>query len=118
MLSVLSMKDIQFPDHVLFGAGGAGHQIEGDNIHSQFHEYETTHPEWFPTPAGKACNGWEMYKEDIALFKKNVASHLKIKAAGGIASIKDAEDMITLGATRLGTSRIVKIIKNEESHGY
>ena len=57
-------------------------------------------------------------REDIALFKENVASHLKIKAAGGIASIKDAEDMITLGATRLGTSRIVKIIKNEESNGY
>ena len=57
-------------------------------------------------------------REDIALFKENTASHLKIKAAGGIASLKDAEDMINLGANRLGTSRIVKIIKNEESHGY
>ena len=57
-------------------------------------------------------------REDIALFAENVAPHLKIKAAGGIASLKDAEDMIKLGASRLGTSRIVKIIKNEEAHGY
>ncbi len=57
-------------------------------------------------------------REDIALFKNNVSSHLKIKAAGGIASLQDAEDMITLGATRLGTSRIVKIIKNEDTNGY
>lgn len=57
-------------------------------------------------------------REDIALFKANVASHLNIKAAGGIASIKDAEDMLSLGADRLGTSRIVKIVKNEESFGY
>ena len=41
-----------------------------------------------------------------------------IKAAGGIASIADAEKFIELGATRLGTSRIVKIIKNEEASGY
>lgn len=57
-------------------------------------------------------------REDIALFKENVGNGLKIKAAGGIASIQDAEDMISLGAERLGTSRIVKIIKNEEAHGY
>lgn len=57
-------------------------------------------------------------REDIALFAENVTPHLKIKAAGGITSLKDAEDMIKLGASRLGTSRIVKIIKNEEAHGY
>lgn len=57
-------------------------------------------------------------REDIALFKENVAEHLLIKAAGGISSIKDAEDMLKLGASRLGTSRIVKIVKNEESQGY
>lgn len=57
-------------------------------------------------------------REDIELFAKYVAPHLKIKAAGGIANINDAEDMIKLGASRLGTSRIVKIIKNEESQGY
>ena len=57
-------------------------------------------------------------REDVALFAQNVAPHLKIKAAGGIASLDDAEDFIKLGASRLGTSRIVKIIKNEEAQGY
>ena len=57
-------------------------------------------------------------KEDIALFASHVKPQLKIKAAGGIASLKDAEDMLALGAARLGTSRIVKIVKNEEAHGY
>lgn len=52
-------------------------------------------------------------KEDIILFKKYVAPHLKIKAAGGISSIEDAEDFLNLGADRLGTSRIVKIVKQE-----
>lgn len=52
-------------------------------------------------------------KEDIKLFAENVAPHLKIKAAGGIATLKDAEDFINLGASRLGTSRIVKIVKSE-----
>ncbi len=51
--------------------------------------------------------------EDIALFASHVAPHLKIKAAGGISSIADAEKMIELGASRLGTSRIVKIVKSE-----
>ncbi len=55
-------------------------------------------------------------REDIALFAENVAPHVKIKAAGGIASLADAEDFISLGASRLGTSRIVKIVKNEEAN--
>ncbi len=57
-------------------------------------------------------------REDIKLFAENAKPHLKIKAAGGIADLKDAEDMINLGAERLGTSRIVKIIKNEVGEGY
>ena len=57
-------------------------------------------------------------REDIALFASHVEPHVKIKAAGGIASLKDAEDMLKLGASRLGTSRIVKIVKNEEAPGY
>lgn len=54
-------------------------------------------------------------KEDVALMKKHCAPSLKIKAAGGIASIADAEDFINLGASRLGTSRVVKLAKTEES---
>lgn len=51
--------------------------------------------------------------EDIRLFAENVSSGTKIKAAGGISSIADAEKFIELGADRLGTSRIVKIVKEE-----
>ena len=51
--------------------------------------------------------------DDIALFAKNVGPNVKIKAAGGISSVADAEKFISLGASRLGTSRIVKIVKAE-----
>ena len=57
-------------------------------------------------------------KEDIALFAANVSKSVKIKAAGGISSIADAQGFINLGADRLGTSRIVKAVKNEDSSGY
>ncbi len=52
---------------------------------------------------------------DIEIFAANVASHVKIKAAGGIASLDDAENFIKLGASRLGTSRIVKLAKSESN---
>ena len=54
-------------------------------------------------------------KEDVALFAKHVGKGVLIKAAGGIASLQDAEDFINLGASRLGTSRVVKIAKNDSS---
>mgnify|MGYP004533526001 CR=1 FL=1 len=57
-------------------------------------------------------------REDVKLFAEHVTGNTKIKAAGGIASLADAEDFIKLGADRLGTSRIVKLVKNEEAHGY
>ena len=53
-------------------------------------------------------------REDVALFAAHVGPHVKIKAAGGIADLKDAEDFIRLGASRLGTSRIVKAVKAME----
>ena len=53
-------------------------------------------------------------REDVALFKKHVAPHVKIKAAGGIADLNDARDFVALGADRLGTSRIVKAVKAME----
>lgn len=49
--------------------------------------------------------------EDVDLFAKHVGPNVKIKAAGGISSIADAERFMELGASRLGTSRIVKIVK-------
>ncbi len=56
--------------------------------------------------------------DDVALFAKHIGPRVKIKAAGGIQTLDDAEKFISLGASRLGTSRIIKIIKNEEAHGY
>ncbi|MBQ7887811.1 MAG: deoxyribose-phosphate aldolase [Clostridia bacterium] len=56
--------------------------------------------------------------EDVALMAKHMKPGKKIKAAGGIATLDDAEKFIELGATRLGTSRIIKIVKNEAASGY
>ena len=52
--------------------------------------------------------------EDIKLFKENIKKGKEIKAAGGISSFEDAKEFIENGATRLGTSRLVKIAKSEE----
>ena len=57
-------------------------------------------------------------REDVALMSANCPAHLKIKAAGGIRSFKDAEDFIALGATRLGTSALVKLMKSETLSDY
>ncbi|WP_444657978.1 deoxyribose-phosphate aldolase [Caproiciproducens sp. R2] len=56
--------------------------------------------------------------EDVALFAAHIGPKVRIKAAGGIKTMDDAEKFVSLGASRLGTSRIIKIIKNEEAHGY
>lgn len=55
---------------------------------------------------------------DIELFAAHVGPDVKIKAAGGISSLEDAEKFLSLGADRLGTSRIVKLVKNGEASGY
>ena len=54
-------------------------------------------------------------REDVALFAAHIGPNVRIKAAGGIASLADAEDFINLGADRLGTSRVVKIAKQEQN---
>ena len=69
--------------------------------------------DYIKTSTGFSTGGATVH--DVALFAENVKDGLKIKAAGGISSIADAEEFIKLGADRLGTSRIVKIVKNEES---
>lgn len=56
---------------------------------------------------------------DVELMRKHVGKEVKVKAAGGIASLEDAEKFIALGADRLGTSRIIKIIKQtDDGAGY
>ena len=52
---------------------------------------------------------------DVALMKEHVGENVKIKAAGGISSFDDAEKFISLGASRLGTSRLIKIMKNTDN---
>jgi len=54
-------------------------------------------------------------REDVKLLRENSPKSLMVKAAGGIASLQDAEDFITLGADRLGTSRIVKLAMEQEN---
>jgi len=49
-------------------------------------------------------------REDVALFKKHVSGNVKIKAAGGIKTLQDAQDFLDLGASRLGTSSIIKLL--------
>lgn len=55
---------------------------------------------------------------DVELFAENIGENVKMKAAGGISSIADAEKFLELGADRLGTSRIIKLVKNETATGY
>ena len=69
--------------------------------------------EYIKTSTGFSTAG--ATKEDVALFAKYIGNDVKIKAAGGISSISDAEDFVNLGASRLGTSRIVKIVKEGEN---
>ncbi len=57
-------------------------------------------------------------REDVALFKAHVGPDVRIKAAGGISSVQDAEDFLALGADRLGTSRLVKLAKGLQGQGY
>lgn len=68
--------------------------------------------EYIKTSTGFSTAG--ATKHDVEIFANNISNGLKIKAAGGISTLQDAEDFINLGAKRLGTSRIVKIIKNSE----
>ncbi len=73
--------------------------------------------EYIKTSTGFASSGATF--EDVKLMKKHIGKNVKIKAAGGISSFDNAEKFIRCGADRLGTSRLVKIIKNTDTgNGY
>ena len=72
--------------------------------------------EYIKTSTGFSTGG--ATREDVALFAAHVEPHVKIKAAGGIASLEDGEAFLALGASRLGTSRIVKLAKGQQGEGY
>ena len=80
------------------------------------HAVTNAKADYIKTSTGFGTAGATM--EDILLFKKHIGPDVKMKAAGGIASMEDAEKFLELGADRLGTSRIIKIVKNEEAFGY
>lgn len=69
--------------------------------------------DYIKTSTGFAASGAK--PEDIVLFTKHLSGGVKIKAAGGISSLEDAEEFINAGADRLGTSRIVKLAKGLKS---
>lgn len=67
--------------------------------------------DYIKTSTGFSTDG--ATKKDIDIFAKNITDDLKIKAAGGIKSFDDAEEFVKIGADRLGTSRLVKLMKEE-----
>lgn len=69
--------------------------------------------EYIKTSTGFSASGATF--ADVALMREHVGKEVKIKAAGGISSFDDAEEFVRLGADRLGTSRLVNIIKNTDS---
>ncbi len=72
--------------------------------------------DYIKTSTGFAASGATF--EDIRLFSEHIGKGVKMKAAGGISSMEDAEKFLELGADRLGTSRIVRLVKNEPASGY
>lgn len=70
--------------------------------------------EFIKTSTGFSTGGATF--EDVALMRKYVGANVKVKAAGGIASFADAEKFVELGADRLGTSRLIKIMKAENAY--
>jgi beta-glucosidase len=76
MYSVLTMPDVAFPDGFVWGSATAGHQIEGDNIHSQWWAWEQSgRLPWTPpgiriARSGKACNSYALYRDDVVLLQE------------------------------------------------
>ena len=69
--------------------------------------------EYIKTSTGFSTGGATF--DDVALMRKYIGAEVKVKAAGGISSFDDAEKFISLGADRLGTSRLIKIMKNTDT---
>jgi deoxyribose-phosphate aldolase len=73
--------------------------------------------EYIKTSTGFSTGGATF--ADVKLMKEHVGPNVKVKAAGGIASLADAEEMIRLGADRLGTSRMIRLMQNnDQGSGY
>ena len=107
-----------FPIDFLWGAASAAAQVEGAwNIDGKTPSiWDVADPKHLKNgeTCHEACDHYHRWKEDVALMKAHVGPDVKVKAAGGIADLKDAEEFISLGADRLGTSRIVRAVKRLE----
>lgn len=80
------------------------------------HAVNNAGAEYIKTSTGFGTAGATM--EDILLFKKHIGPNVKMKAAGGIRSVKDMEDYLAVGVDRLGTSSAIKLIEGEKTSGY
>lgn len=75
-----------------------------------------SHADFIKTSTGFSSGGATL--EDVALFKRNVGPEIRVKAAGGISTLNDAKAFLAAGASRLGTSRIIKIVRKQHVEGY
>ena len=85
-----------------------------ENVQTGVEAFKASGADYIKTSTGFSTGGATFH--DVELFAQHVAPHVKIKAAGGISSLEDAEKFIALGASRLGTSRIVKLAKAMEQN--
>lgn len=74
------------------------------------------HADFIKTSTGFSTGGATL--EDVALFKHNIGPDIRVKAAGGISTLDDAKAFLAAGASRLGTSRIIKIVQKKHADGY
>lgn len=75
-----------------------------------------SHADFIKTSTGFSSGGATL--EDVALFKRNIGPDIRVKAAGGISTLNDAKAFLAAGASRLGTSRIIKIVRKQHVEGY
>lgn len=68
MYDIFSLPEFSFPKGFLWGSATAGHQVEGDNVNSQHYHKEMEGGEWCKAPSGKACNHYELFREDVDMI--------------------------------------------------
>ena len=74
------------------------------------------HADFIKTSTGFSTGGATL--EDVRLFKNNIGPDIRVKAAGGISTLEDAKAFLAAGASRLGTSRIIRIVRKMHADGY
>lgn len=96
MYDIFSLKDFKFPDNFLWGSGYAGHQVEGNNIHSQHWRWEQSGGT--PEKSGLACNSYELFKTDAQLAKE--LGHQVFRTSVEWSRIEPEEGIIDKTAVR------------------